>query len=109
MDAFDLPIDSLRDVIAGLIADEHSFRSSRLTKEKSLVGVDGQRGRHDEALVMSNELRKACADRVANFFGIPVAILPTKGDLLVTEWAQAVQTDVRQSLNYLTFVAAARG
>ncbi|MBI1364375.1 MAG: hypothetical protein GC153_00265 [Alphaproteobacteria bacterium] len=108
MKAFEISEDQIARVIAGLIADELSWRFKRHTDFLTLASWTADAPIESGGIGLGAEERAACARRCARFFGIDAASLGAAPASRIADWAALISREIRRSLRSFSFTAAGR-
>lgn len=107
MKAFAISCEQIARIIAGLAAEELSWRFKRHTDFLTIASWTADAPLRSEGLALSAEEEAACARRVADFFNLDAALLAGPAER-IADWALRVEAAITSSLRALRFTAAGR-
>lgn len=107
MKAFAIGADQISRVIAGLAADELSWRFKRHRDFLTIAAWSGDTDLGPDGLALSPEERRACARRVADFFNMAAVDLDASAGK-IADWSARVEGAIGAALTAFSFTAAGR-
>lgn len=109
MKAFQITPTQISKVIAGLVADELSWRFKRHTDFLTMSAWSGETLLGADGLALGEDERRACAGRIAHCFGVDSARFETDGAATIADWAAIAGAAIEQSLSAFHFTPAGCG
>jgi 4-coumarate--CoA ligase (photoactive yellow protein activation family) len=106
--AFSIGVGQITRIIAGLAAEELSARFQRHTDFLTIASWSDDAPLGRDGLDLSDEERRACADRAARFFGGLPSSLDDEAAKTLADWAARAATGAANSLSALHFTPAGR-
>ena len=108
MKAFEISQSQISAIIAGLVADELSWRFKRHTDFLTVAAWKADTGLGSGGLALNAEERSAAMSRVAQYFAIAPARLEGEAAATIADWAELVRASIRGSLTAFRFTPAGR-
>lgn len=109
MKAFQITSTQISKVIAGLVADELSWRFKRHTDFLTMSAWSGETPLGAGGLALGGDERRACAGRIARCFGVDSARFETDGAVTIADWAAIAGAAIAHSLSVFHFTPAGCG
>lgn len=108
MKGFEIGADQIARIVAGLVADELSWRFKRHTDFLTLASWTGDSALEAGGLGLTKAERTACAHRCARFFGMATERLDAAPAVRIADWARVIADSIGRSLTSFSFTAAGR-
>lgn len=108
MKAFDITREQIAAIIAGLVADELSWRFKRHTDFLTIAGWRGETLLGSGGLALSPDERAAAMRRVAGYFDVDITSFSGEAATTIADWADLIRASIRRSLTAFRFTPAGR-